>query len=124
MRKDRNPEFFKRDLIFAHACEKCARASRCAFKTSPEGPEEVCWQLVIGGTYNCESCVRHNINGGCTFKCIFAKELVVEEAPVRNILHVEKKSMHDEFAERNHVFPKHVRLDLLLGEMIEKDLDG
>jgi len=74
MRKCRSPEFDRRDLAFVHACEKCARASQCAFKTSPEGPEEVCWQLIEGGTYNCESCVRHNIGGGCHFKCVFFRE--------------------------------------------------
>lgn len=80
MSRVRNPEYDRRDLMFVHACEKCARANRCMFKTSPEGPEEVCDQLVNGGTYHCESCIRHRIGGQCHFKCVFFREKV-EEAP-------------------------------------------
>lgn len=82
--RPRNPEYEKRDLLFAHSCEKCGRAHRCSFKSSPEGPEEVCWQLIEGGTYNCESCIRYNKNGGCTFKCVFyrLKIAIVAEIPV------------------------------------------
>ena len=71
MNKKRSSEYDKRDLMFAHSCEKCSRARWCAFKTSPEGPEEVCRQLIEGGTYNCESCIRYMKNGGCTFQCVF-----------------------------------------------------
>lgn len=78
MNKARNPEYNKRDLMFAHACEKCGRARWCAFKTSPEGPEEVCQQLIEGGTYNCESCIRYMKNGGCTFRCVFFRPKPVD----------------------------------------------
>lgn len=82
MSRTRNPEYDKRDLMFAHSCESCARASRCDFKTSLEGPEAVCRQLIEFGTYNCESCIRRNRNGGCTFVCVFrrAKTVIVEVA--------------------------------------------
>lgn len=86
MRKERNPEYDKRDLKFVHSCEKCSRTSHCSFKTSPEGPEEVCWQLIEGGTYNCESCIRYMKNGGCTFRCVFFKEIVIEAPPARTVL--------------------------------------
>jgi len=75
MRK-RNPEYDKRDLIFAHSCEQCKRANRCTFKTSMEGPEEVCGQLIVQGTYSCEVCIRRGTNGGCTFRCVFFKPIV------------------------------------------------
>ena len=73
MSRARNPEYDKRDLAFVHSCEDCARASRCSFKTSLEGPEAVCRQLIEFGTYNCESCIRRNRNGGCTFDCVFRR---------------------------------------------------
>ena len=74
MSRKRNPEYDRRDLQFVHACEKCNRAHRCSFKTSLEGPEAVCKRLVEDGTYNCESCVRRNLSGGCTFVCVFFVE--------------------------------------------------
>ena len=83
MSRQRNPEYDKRDLKFAHSCESCGRAHRCDFKTSLEGPEAVCRQLIEFGTYNCESCIRRNRNGGCTFACVFhrAKTVIVEARP-------------------------------------------
>ena len=71
MTKPRNPEYDKRDLLFVHACEKCARAFRCSFKSSKEGPESVCRQLIEFGTYNCESCLRGKNTVACTFSCTF-----------------------------------------------------
>ena len=77
--RTQNPEYARRDLLFVHACEKCRRASRCTFRTSQEGPEEVCRQLIEGGTYNCESCLRrsnkdctrYKLHGVCVFDCVF-----------------------------------------------------
>lgn len=72
MRKDRNPEYDVRDAMFKAMCDSCYRANRCMFRTSPEGPEEVCLQLIEGGTYDCESCLRRKAdNGKCDFKCCF-----------------------------------------------------
>ena len=71
MKKDRNPEYDRRDALFREACGTCSRTSRCSFPGSLEGPEAVCRQLIQLGTYNCESCVRRNKNGGCTFACVF-----------------------------------------------------
>jgi len=101
MNKARNPEFDKRDLLFAHSCEKCDRAFNCAFKTSPEGPEEVCRQLIVGGTYHCESCVRHKIGGGCHFECTFFRPKLVEQAPERGVLHLPKLSLSEEIRQTN-----------------------
>lgn len=81
MNRARNPEYDKRDLMFSHTCEQCARARWCSFKTSPEGPEEVCGQLIEGGTYNCESCIRYMKNGGCTFWCVFFRSKPVILTP-------------------------------------------
>ena len=79
MSRKRNPEYDRRDLKFVHSCEVCRRSGRCLFKTSEEGPEAVCVELIEHGTYNCESCVRRNLHGGCVFKCVFftRKEAVV-----------------------------------------------
>lgn len=85
MSRPRNPEFDRRDLAFVHTCEKCARAKRCTFKTSLEGPEGVCQQLINGGTYNCESCIRHKIGGQCHFKCVFFREKVEEVPEKRDV---------------------------------------
>lgn len=71
MSRRRNPMYDKRDLLFVRFCEKCRRAERCTFTSSDEGPEAVCFELVEIGTYNCESCVRRNLHGGCRFKCVF-----------------------------------------------------
>ena len=72
MRKDRRPEYDHRDELFKAACNSCSRAKRCSFCTSPEGPEAVCRQLIEGGTYNCESCLRRKTTcGKCTFECVF-----------------------------------------------------
>lgn len=69
MRKDRNPEYNNRDLLFAHTCELCARANRCSFIRSLEGPEAVCVRLVQCGKQNCEVCLRTLKT--CDFKCCF-----------------------------------------------------
>lgn len=69
--KHRNPEYDKRDKLFAKDCASCAKASRCTFRTSLEGPEAVCEQLIVHGTYNCESCIRRGKHGGCKFSCVF-----------------------------------------------------
>lgn len=72
--KTRNPEYDRRDLMFVHACETCARERRCSFRQSPEGPEAVCVRLIEGGTYNCESCVRRMKGPNhtqCSFQCTF-----------------------------------------------------
>lgn len=74
MSRPRSPEYVKRDLLFVHACELCARAGRCSFKTSQEGPEEVCRQLIVFGTERCEVCIRRNTNGGCHFVCVFFRK--------------------------------------------------
>lgn len=71
MSRQRNPEYDRRDAKFAEQCGKCARRSHCSFATSLYGPEECCKQLILYGTYNCESCIRRMKNGGCTFDCQF-----------------------------------------------------
>lgn len=86
MSKQRNPEYDNRDLLFVHTCEKCSRAWRCSFKTSPEGPEAVCQQLIAGGTYHCESCIRHKVGGGCHFECVFFHAKPVLPQEVRTVL--------------------------------------
>lgn len=82
MSRHRNPEYEKRDLAFVHTCEVCSRTNRCDFKTSLEGPEGVCKRLIEDGTYNCESCIRRNIGGGCTFSCVFFVKQVPLAPPV------------------------------------------
>ena len=71
MSRHRSAEYDKRDLLFVHTCETCARASRCTFKSSPEGPEAVCRQLIEFGNCTCEYCVRRNRDRGCVFTCVF-----------------------------------------------------
>ena len=76
--RTRNPEYERRDALFSEACKTCSRTSRCSFVTSLEGPEAVCKQLIEGGTYNCESCIRRNRHGGCVFTCCFFRLKLVE----------------------------------------------
>jgi hypothetical protein len=76
MSRVRNPEYDVRDRQFAELCAKCSRRDRCAFKDEPEGAESVCMRLIEGGTYNCESCIRRNIGGGCVVECCFFRLLL------------------------------------------------
>lgn len=72
MSRVRNPEYDHRDQLFAEMCASCARARRCTFRTSPEGPEEVCVELVELGNNDCEYCMRKKTNGNtCMFRCCF-----------------------------------------------------
>lgn len=76
MRKGRNPEYDRRDLMFVHQCEICSRANRCSFKDSVEGPENVCKQLIEGGISSCEYCLRRKLGGHvCKFECCFFKPI-------------------------------------------------
>ena len=74
MNKCRNPQYDVRDGLFAKACAACARVRRCSLKDSLEGPEACCEQLVSFGSYNCESCIRRGIGGGCHFRCVFFRQ--------------------------------------------------
>ena len=77
MKKQRNPEYDHRDALFKKACSTCSRRKRCSFCTSPEGPEAVCKQLVLGGLNSCEACLRRKADDGvCKFSCIFYHPLV------------------------------------------------
>lgn len=77
MRKDRNTEYFVRDNLFKATCNACLRKHRCTFCDMTDGPEQVCEQLIEGGTYNCWSCLRRtgeelgDMAGKCDFKCCF-----------------------------------------------------
>lgn len=107
MNKKRSPEFDKRDLLFAHSCEVCGRAGHCSFKTSPEGPEEVCWQLIIDGTYNCESCVRYMIGGGCHFECVFFRPIVAVEGSAHPVTPFKPPALRKELCHLVHR-PAHI----------------
>lgn len=71
MSRKRDPEYDVRDRNFAESCSLCARSARCTFKDESDGPESVCRHLIIDGTYNCESCLRNKVYGGCDFHCCF-----------------------------------------------------
>ena len=88
MSRRRNAEYEKRDLLFVHTCETCARAYRCIFKTSQDGPEAVCRQLIEFGNCTCEYCVRRNRERGCVFACVF---YVAKPKPVLSVVEVAKR---------------------------------
>lgn len=98
MSRPRNPEYEKRDLAFVHTCEVCSRTNRCDFKTSLEGPEGVCKRLIEEGTYNCESCIRRNIGGGCTFSCVFFVRAPDLPPPVPVVVVKRQYSLSEDFA--------------------------
>ena len=82
MNPKRKAEYEVRDRLFEAACNKCARKRWCSFRDPvigvgpPEGaggPEAVCKQLIEGGTYNCESCLRSR---KCCFVCSFFRPIL------------------------------------------------
>lgn len=73
MSRKRNPQYDVRDAKFKSFCERCYRARRCSFKDSPQGPEQVCNELVMGRKLDCEVCLRQK-GSKCNFTCCFFKE--------------------------------------------------
>lgn len=71
MARKRDPEYDVRDAKFAALCGSCARARNCSFKDDSDGAESVCTHLILDGTYNCESCLRYKVYGGCDLHCCF-----------------------------------------------------
>lgn len=84
----RNIQYDLRDAMFRKQCSECSRHGKCTFEVSPEGPEEICEQLVICGVYNCYSCLkRKSINRECRYKCVFFKQKPVLEKDSVSVYH-------------------------------------